>query len=55
MTIVKIVVGKVETSINFKVSVKKVYSMAPLLFLFLITAFAETLKDKRMALRQSKD
>ena len=38
-SIVKLIIGKVEASINFKVGVKQGYSMAPVLFLFLMTDF----------------
>ena len=35
---VKIIIGKVEISIDFKVGFKQGYSMYPVLFLFLMTA-----------------
>ena len=41
--IVKLIIGKVETSIELKVVVKQGDSMAPVLFLFLMMAFAKTL------------
>ena len=43
--IFNIIIGKVETSIDFKVGVKQGDNMAPLLFMFLIMAFVETLED----------
>ena len=52
--IVKIIIGKVETSIDFKVDFKQGDSMAPVLFLFLMMAFSETLEDKWKALELSK-
>ena len=53
-SIVKLIIGKVETSIEFKVGVKQGDSMAPVLFLFLMMAFAETLEDEWTALGLSK-
>ena len=50
----KLIIGKIEISIEFKVGVKQGYSMAPLLFLFLVMAFDETLEYKRSALVLSK-
>ena len=44
--IFQLIIGKVETSIEFKVGVKQGDIMAPVLFLFLITAFAKTLEDE---------
>ena len=41
--IVKLIIVKVDTSIEFKVGVKKGYSMAPVLFMFLMMDFAKTL------------
>ena len=52
--IFKIIIGKVETSIDFKVGVKKGDSMAPVLFLFLMMAFSETLEDEWTDLGLSK-
>ena len=52
--IVKIIIGKVETSIDFKVCVKQGDSMAPVLLLFLMMAFSKTLEDEWMALGLSK-
>ena len=49
-SIVKLIIGKLETSIDFKVGVKQGYSMAPVLFMFLMVAFAETLEDEWTAL-----
>ena len=51
---VKIIIRKVETSIEFKVGVKQGDNMAPVLFLFLMMAFAETLEDKWTDLGLSK-
>ena len=51
---VKLITGKIETSIYFKVGVKQVDIMTPLLFLFLIMAFDETLEDKWTDLGLSK-
>ena len=52
--IVKLIIGKVDISIYFKVGVKQGDSMDPVLFLFLMMAFSETLEDKWAALRLSK-
>ena len=52
--IVKLIIGKIETSIDFKVGFKQGYRMDPVLFLFLMMAFSETLEDKWTALRLSK-
>ena len=49
-SIVKLIIGKVETSLEFKVGVKQVYSIAPVLFLFLTMAFYKTLEDEWTAL-----
>ena len=53
-SVVRIIIGKVETSIEFKVAVKQGGSMAQALFLFLILDFAETLEDEWTALGLSK-
>ena len=45
-SLVKIIIGNIETSIDFKVGVKKGESMATVLFLFLIMAFSKILEDK---------
>ena len=45
-SLVKLVIIKIEISIDFKVGLKQGNSMAPVLFLFLIMAFDETLEDK---------
>ena len=50
----KLIIGKVETFIDFKVGVKQVDSMSPLIFLFRMMAFAKTLEDKCTALGLSK-
>ena len=52
--VVNIIIGKIETSIEFKLGVKQGDSMAQLLFLFLIMAFAKTLEDEWTALGLSK-
>ena len=51
---VKLIIGKVETYIEFKVVVKQGYRMALVLFLFLMIAFSETLEDKWTPLGLSK-
>ena len=53
-SIVKLIIGKMETPIDFKVGVKKGESMAPVLFLFLMINFFETLEDKWTDLGLSK-
>ena len=53
-SIVKLINGKVETSIDFKVVVKQGKIMAPVIFMFLMMAFAESLEDKWTALGISK-
>ena len=45
-SIVKLIIGKVETSIKLKVGVKQGDRMDPVLFLFLMMASAETLEDE---------
>ena len=45
-SVVRLIIGKCDTSIPFKVGVKQGDSMAPVLFLFLIMAFAETLEKE---------
>ena len=52
--IVKLIIGKVETSIDFKVGVKQGKNIAPVLFLFLMMAFSETLEDEWTAPGLSK-
>ena len=52
--IVKIIISKIETSIEFKVGVKQGQSMPPVLSLFLMMAFSETLEDERTDLVLSK-
>ena len=52
--IVKLIIGKVETSIDFKVGVKQGDSMVPVLFMFLMMAFSETIEDKWTALGLNK-
>ena len=53
-SIVNLIIGKDETSIEFKVGVKQGDSMDPLLFLFLIMAFDETLENELTDLGPSK-
>ena len=53
-SIVKLIIGKVETSIEFKLGVKQGDSMAPVLYLFLMMSFAKTLEDEWTALGLSK-
>ena len=53
-SIVKLIIRKVETSIEFKLGVKQGDSMSPVLFLFLMTAFAKTLEYEWTALGISK-
>ena len=53
-SIVKLIIRKVEISIEFKGCVKKGDIMAPVLVLFLMMAFAKTLEDEWTALVLSK-
>ena len=53
-SIVKIIIAKVDTSIDFKVGVKQGEIMDPVLFLLLMMAFAKTLEDEWTALVLSK-
>ena len=41
---VRLILGKIDLSIMFEVGVKQGDSVAPVLFLFIMMAFAETLK-----------
>ena len=41
---VRLIISKIDTSIPFKVGIKQGDSVAPVLFLFLVVAFAETVK-----------
>ena len=43
---VQLIIGNIETATNLKVGVKKWNSMAPVLFMFLMTAFDETLEEE---------
>ena len=43
-SVVRLTIGKIDTSISFKVGFKQGYSMSPVLFLFVIMSFAETLE-----------
>ena len=45
-SVVKLVIGEFETTIDFKVGVKRGESVAPVLFLFIVMAFAETLEKE---------
>ena len=51
---VKLIIGKLDTPIDFKLGFKQGDSMYPVLFLFLMMAFAETLEDEWTALGLSK-
>ena len=42
----RLIIGKIDTKIPFQVGVKKGDSMAPILFLFIIMGFAETLEGE---------
>ena len=53
-SVVNLIIGKVETSIEFKVGVKQGDIMAPVLFLFLMMAFSKTLEDEWTDLGLSK-
>ena len=44
-SVVKFIIGKVETSIDFKLGVKQGQIMALVLFMFLMMALAETPED----------
>ena len=52
--IIKIIIVKIETSINFKVGVKQGDSTTLVLLLFLMMVFSKTLEDKWMDLGLSK-
>ena len=41
---VRLIIGKIDTSIPFKVGLKQGDSVAPVLFLFIMMAFAETVE-----------
>ena len=45
-SIVRLIIGKNDTSIPFNVGVKQGNSMVPVLFLFIIISFAETLEEE---------
>ena len=53
-SVFKLVIGNIETSIDFKVGVKQGDSTTLVLFLFLMMAFAETLEDEWTATGSSK-
>ena len=42
---VRLILGKIDISIPFEVGVKQGYSVASVLFLFIIMAFSETLEE----------
>ena len=44
-SMVRIIIGKIDTYMPFKVGVKQVDSMDPFLFLFIIMSFSETLEN----------
>ena len=52
--IVKIIIGKIDASIDFKVGFIQGDSMSPVLFLLLMMAFYETLEDEWTALGLGK-
>ena len=43
---VRLIIGKIDTSIPFEVGVKQGDSVAPVLFLFLMMAFAEAIEQE---------
>ena len=45
-SVVKLVIGEFETTIDFKVGVKQGDSVAPVLFLFIVMAFSKTLEKE---------
>ena len=45
-SVVKLVIGEFETTIEFKVGAKQGDSVAPVLFLFVVMAFSETLEKE---------
>ena len=45
-SVVKIIIGNIETSNNFKEEIKQGDSIAPVLFMFLMISVSKTLKDK---------
>ena len=49
-SVVKIIIGNIETSNNFKEEIKQGDSIAPVLFMFLMISVSKTLKDKWNAL-----
>ena len=48
--LVMFIIVNIDISVDFKVSVKQGDSMSPVIFLFLMVAFSETLEDKWTAL-----
>ena len=53
-SIVKLIIRKLEKSVDLKLDVKQGEKMAPLIFMFLMMAFTEILEAKLMALGLSK-
>ena len=45
-SIVKLVIDEFETTVDFKVGVKQGDSVAPVIFLFIVMAFSETLEKE---------
>ena len=45
-SVVKLVIGEFETTIDFKVGIKQGDSVAPVLFLFIVMAFSKTLEKE---------
>ena len=43
---VRLIIGKIDTSITFELGVKQGDSVAPVLFLFLMMAFAEAIEQE---------
>ena len=53
--VVKLIIGNIETAIEFKLGVKYGNSMVPVLFMFLIIPFDKTLEERWTDLGLSKD
>ena len=53
-SVVKLIISNIEISIDFKVRVKQGDSMSPVILLFLMMDFYETLEEKWKALVPSK-
>ena len=45
-SVVRLIIGQIDTAIPFKVCVKQADSTAPVLFLFIIIAFAKSLEKE---------